>query len=310
MNQIMKKTVFVILLAVSAMPFVSSAVALFAGLVFALVFGGAFPKFTKKTSKYLLQAAVVGIGFGMNFNSAIRAGAGGMAFTVLSVVLVMLAGWGIGRLLGIERKVSYLISSGTAICGGSAIAAVAPIVKADDSQMSVSLGTIFVLNALALFIFPPIGQALGLDQVQFGEWAAIAIHDTSSVVGAGAAYGETALQTATLIKCTRALWIMPLAFVTMLVSREKGAKVTIPWFILLFVAAMLVNTFMPASEFWSSCSGAAVTVSKRAMAVTLFLIGSTLSVSTLKKTGIRPLVQGVALWVLIAAVSLLVIRGF
>jgi uncharacterized integral membrane protein (TIGR00698 family) len=306
----LRKTVFAALLAVSAMPFVSSALALFAGLLFAVVFGGEFPKFTRKASKYLLQAAVVGIGFGMDFSSAVRAGAGGMAFTILSVALVMLAGWGLGRLFGVERKVSYLISAGTAICGGSAIAAVAPVVKADDSQISVSLGTVFVLNALALFLFPPIGHALGLEQLQFGEWAAIAIHDTSSVVGAAAAYGEGALQSATLIKCTRALWIMPLAFVTTLVFREKGGKVAIPWFIVLFVAAMLVNTFMPESEAWTTFSRAAVAVSKRAMAATLFLIGSTLSVSALKKTGIRPLAHGVVLWALIAAVSLVAIRCF
>ena len=303
-----RKAVFAVLFVVSAMPFMSSASALFSGLLFAVLLGGEFPAFARKTSKYLLQAAVVGIGFGMDFNSAVRAGAGGMAFTILSVALVMLAGWGLGRLFGVERKVSYLISAGTAICGGSAIAAVAPVVKADDSQISVSLGTVFVLNASALFVFPPIGHAIGLDQLQFGEWAAIAIHDTSSVVGAASAYGEGALQSATLIKCTRALWIMPLAFFTALVSREKGGKVAVPWFIVLFVAAMLVNTFMPDCEAWTSFSRAAVAVSRRAMAVTLFLVGSTLSVSALKKNGIRPLVFGVVLWALIAAVSLLAVR--
>lgn len=300
----MKKTVFILLLCLSAVPCVTAPVALFAGLAFALVAGGAFPAFTKRASKILLQMAVVGIGFGMDFRSALASGASGMAFTVVSVAFVMLLGWVLGRLMGVERKVSYLISSGTAICGGSAIAAVAPIVKADDSQISVSLGTVFVLNALALFVFPPLGHALGLNEVQFGEWAAIAIHDTSSVVGAGVAYGDQALQTATLIKCTRALWIMPLAFVTTLIVRDKGSKVAVPWFIVMFVAAMAANTFMPASEGWSACSRAVVAVAKQAMCVTLFLVGSTLSFPALRRVGWRPLAQGVVLWAFTAAVSL------
>lgn len=300
----MKKIVFVLLLCLSAAPFASAPVALFAGLVFAFAAGGAFPAFAKRASKILLQAAVVGIGFGMDFRSALEAGASGMALTVVSVVFVMLSGWALGRLMGVERKVSYLISSGTAICGGSAIAAVAPVVKADDTQMSVSLGTVFVLNALALFVFPPLGHALGLSEIQFGEWAAIAVHDTSSVVGAGAAYGDRALQTATLIKCTRALWIMPLAFVTTLIVREKGSRLSVPWFIVLFVAAMAVNTFMPASEVWNACSRTVVAAAKQAMSVTLFLVGSTLSLPALRRVGWRPLAQGAVLWALTAATSL------
>jgi uncharacterized integral membrane protein (TIGR00698 family) len=266
-----------------------------------------YPTFSKKASRILLQAAVVGIGFGMNFNSAIRSGGAGMAMTVVSVVFVMIAGWVLGRMMRVDGKVSYLVSAGTAICGGSAIAAVAPVVKADDSQISVSLGTIFTLNALALFIFPPIGRILGLTEIQFGEWAAIAIHDTSSVVGAGAAYGAEALQTATLIKCTRALWILPLAFVTTLIMREKGAKVAVPWFIVFFVLAMLLNTFMPQCEAWTACTKTVVALSKQAMCATLFLIGSTLSLSSLRQVGARALLQGVALWVLTAAASLLIV---
>lgn len=300
----MKKALFLTLLALSGVPGVPSAAALAAGLAFALLFGGAYPVFTKKASKLLLQAAVVGIGFGMNFNSAIAAGKDGMLMTILSVVLVMVAGCALGRLMGVDRKVSYLVASGTAICGGSAIAAVAPVVKADDSQISVSLGTVFTLNAVALFIFPPLGHYFGLSEIQFGEWAAIAIHDTSSVVGAGAAYGDTALQTATLVKCTRALWILPLAFATTFIMREKGSKVTVPWFILLFVIAMLVNTFMPQCEIWKGTSKVLVAVAKQAMCVTLFLVGSTLSVPALRKVGVRPLVQGVVLWLVTGAASL------
>ena len=303
----MKKVLFVVLLVASAFPGVPSAAALAAGLAFALVTGGVFTAFSKKASRILLQAAVVGIGFGMNFNSAIRSGGAGMAMTVVSVVFVMFAGWVIGRMMRVDGKVSYLVSAGTAICGGSAIAAVAPVVKADDSQISVSLGTIFTLNALALFIFPPVGRILGLTEIQFGEWAAIAIHDTSSVVGAGAAYGAEALQTATLIKCTRALWILPLAFVTTLIMREKGAKVSVPWFIVFFVLAMLLNTFMLQCEAWMACTKVVVALSKQAMCVTLFLIGSTLSLSSLRRVGVRPLLQGVALWVLTAAASLMIV---
>ena len=303
----MKKVLFVVLLVASAFPGVPSAAALAVGLVFALVTGGVFPAFSKKASRILLQAAVVGIGFGMNFNSAIRSGGAGMAMTVVSVVFVMFAGWVLGRMMRVDGKVSYLVSAGTAICGGSAIAAVAPVVKADDSQISVSLGTIFALNALALFIFPPVGRILGLTEIQFGEWAAIAIHDTSSVVGAGAAYGAEALQTATLIKCTRALWILPLAFATTLIMREKGSKVSVPWFIVFFVLAMLLNTFMLQCEAWMACTKVVVALSKQAMCVTLFLIGSMLSLSSLRRVGARPLLHGVALWVLTAAASLLIV---
>ena len=190
-------------------------VALFLGLAFALTCGQAYPKFNKKVSKYLLQYSVVGLGFGMNLHASLASGREGMEFTILSVVGTMVIGWFIGRkCLKVERDTSYLISSGTAICGGSAIAAVGPVLKAKDTEMSVALGTIFVLNAVALFLFPVVGHALGMSQHEFGTWAAIAIHDTSSVVGAGAAYGEEALEVATTIKLTRALWIIPLALAT------------------------------------------------------------------------------------------------
>ena len=217
--------------------------ALFLGLAFALVCGQSHPKFNKKTSKYLLQYSVVGLGFGMNLHSALASGKEGMEFTVISVIGTLVIGWFIGRkLFKIDRNTAYLISSGTAICGGSAIAAVGPVLKAKDSEMSVALGTIFVLNAIALFVFPVIGHWLGMSQHEFGTWAAIAIHDTSSVVGAGAAYGEEALKVATTIKLTRALWIIPLAFVTSFLFKSKGQKVSIPWFIFFFILAMVVNT--------------------------------------------------------------------
>ena len=221
---------------------VTPPVALFLGLIFALSSGQAHPKFNKKVSKYLLQYSVVGLGFGMNLQASLASGKEGMEFTVISVVGTMLIGWFIGRkFLKVDRDTSYLISSGTAICGGSAIAAVGPVLRAKDTEMSVALGTIFILNAIALFIFPVIGHALDMSQQEFGTWAAIAIHDTSSVVGAGAAYGEEALQIATTIKLTRALWIIPLALITSFVFKSKGQKISIPWFIFFFILAMEIG---------------------------------------------------------------------
>lgn len=282
----------------------SPAVALFMGIALALTIGAPYTKSNKRVSKYLLQASVVGLGFGMNLHASLAAGREGMLFTIVSVASVMVVGVALGKVLKINRKGAYLISSGTAICGGSAIAAVAPIIDADDNDTSLALATIFVLNAVALFIFPPIGEALGLSQQQFGTWAAIAIHDTSSVVGAGAAYGEEALQVATTIKLTRALWIFPLALVSTVVFRSKGKRVAIPWFILLYVVAMLANTYLPIP---AKVSGAIVMIAKRALCVTLFLIGCGLSLGAIRKVGAKPLILGVLLWAIISVTTLLVV---
>lgn len=287
--------------------FITPALALFAGLVFALIFPMPFPKFNKKGSKYLLQASVVGLGFGMNVVTALKSGSEGMMFTIVSVIGVMAFGILIGIWMHLNRKTAYLISSGTAICGGSAIAAVGPVLKADDHEMAVSLGVIFILNAIALFIFPPIGHYFGMTQAQFGTWAAIAIHDTSSVVGAGDAYGAEACQIATLIKCTRALWIIPLAFATMFIFRDKkGSKVSIPWFIFLFVSAMVVNTYCGIP---SAVSDTIVYISKKALVVTLFFIGAGLSVGMVKKVGIRPLLLAILLWIIIGVSSFMVVMN-
>jgi uncharacterized integral membrane protein (TIGR00698 family) len=285
---------------------VTPAIALFTGLVFALLFPMPFPKVNKKCSKYLLQASVVGLGFGMNLHESLKSGAQGMSFTIVSVIGVMVMGVLLGYWMHINRKTSYLISSGTAICGGSAIAAVGPVVKADDHEMAVSLGVIFILNAIALFIFPPIGHYFNMSETQFGTWAAIAIHDTSSVVGAGDAYGKIACETATLIKCTRALWIIPLAFVTMFIFRDKngGGKISIPWFIFLFVLAMIVNTYCGLP---TALTDVVVYIAKKALVVTLFFIGAGLSVSMIKKVGIRPLILAVLLWIIIGVSSFLVV---
>lgn len=286
------------------LPVVTAPVALLAGLIFAFTCKNPYPKFNKKCSKYLLQVAVVCLGFGMNLQESLRSGADGMLFTVVSVVSVMALGVILGYAMHINRKTSYLISSGTAICGGSAIAAVGPVLRADENEMAVSLGVIFILNAVALFIFPPLGHLFDMSQAQFGTWAAIAIHDTSSVVGAGEVYGEEALQMATLIKLTRALWIIPLAFATMFVFRDGSGKVSIPWFIFLFVLAMVANTYLPLPEWLTA---ALVWVARRGMVVTLFLIGASLSLATVKQVGVKPLLLAVALWILIGVSSLLVV---
>lgn len=298
------KPIFIVLFVCCLLPFVTPAIALFAGLAFALTAGQPYPKFSKKTSKYLLQFSVVGLGFGMNLYASLQSGKEGMLFTIVSVFAVLALGIWLGKRLLIDRKTSYLIAAGTAICGGSAIAAVGPVVKADDNQMSMSLGTIFILNAIALFIFPPIGHLLGLTQEQFGLWAAIAIHDTSSVVGAGAAYGKTALEIATMVKLTRALWIIPITILTMFLFKQKGAKITIPWFILFFILAMVANTFLSLPE---ALTRSVVWAAKQGLTLTLFLIGAGLSRQVIRQVGIRPMVQGVLLWIFIGAISLGVI---
>ena len=285
---------------------VTPPVALFLGLAFALLCGQAYPKFNKKVSKKLLQYSVVGLGFGMNLHASLASGKEGMMFTIISVIGTMIIGMFIGRkILKVNRDTSYLISSGTAICGGSAIAAVGPVIKAKDSDMSVALATIFVLNAIALFIFPVLGEWLGLSQQEFGTWAAIAIHDTSSVVGAGAAYGEEALQVATTIKLTRALWIIPLALATSFIFKGDGKKVSIPWFILWFIVAILLNTYVldAVPEVGKAIAGLA----RKGLIITMFFIGASLSTDVLKSVGVKPLVQGVLLWLVISVGSLLYI---
>ena len=282
---------------------VTPPVALFLGLVFALLCGQAYPKFNKKVSKKLLQYSVIGLGFGMNLHASLASGKEGMMFTIISVIGTMIIGMFIGRkILKVNRDTSYLISSGTAICGGSAIAAVGPVIKAKDSDMSVALATIFVLNAIALFIFPVLGGWLGLTQQEFGTWAAIAIHDTSSVVGAGAAYGEEALQVATTIKLTRALWIIPLALATSVIFKNGGKKISIPWFILWFIVAILLNTYVLDSvpEVGKAISGLA----RKGLVITMFFIGASLSTDVLKAVGVKPLLQGVLLWLVISIGSL------
>ena len=282
-------------------PWITPPIALFLGLTFAFTLGTPFPVFTKKASKYLLQIAVIGLGFGMNLQDSLKTGTDGILFTIISVVSVIILGILAGKFYKVDKVTSYLISSGTAICGGSAIAAVGPIVRADESQMSVSLATVFVLNAIALFIFPTIGHWLNLSQIQFGTWAAIAIHDTSSVVGAGSAYGEEALKVATTVKLTRALWIIPLSIFTTFYFKSKGDKLYIPWFILFFIIAMLLNTCLNIPK---EITSSIVAVSRQCLTLTLFFIGAGLSRNTLKNVGLKPLLLGISLWIFIGLVSL------
>ena len=311
MNRIIYITLILIILfpyeLIEGIPtLITPAIALLLGLIFALTLKCPCPKFNKKTSKYLLQASVVGLGFGMNVHESLRSGGEGMAFTIASVVGVMIMGVIIGYWLHINRKTSYLISSGTAICGGSAIAAVGPVIKANEEEMAVSLGVIFILNAIALFIFPPIGHLFEMTQQQFGTWAAIAIHDTSSVVGAGEAYGSEALQVATLIKLTRALWIIPLALVTMLIFRDKSSKISIPWFIFMFIGAMVINTYC---NLPVELSQAIVWIAKKGLVLTLFFIGTSLSLKAIKSVGFKPLLLAILLWCIIGIGSFLVVMN-
>ncbi|MDO7852609.1 YeiH family protein [Hymenobacter convexus] len=300
----MQQVVFGAALGLCLTPWASPPLALALGLILAQTVGNPFTSQTKRLTKYLLQFSVVGLGFGMNAHAALQAGKEGILFTVVSVVGTLGLGYLVGKWLGLGRHVVHLISCGTAICGGSAIAAVGPVLRAKDEEMSVALGTVFVLNALALFAFPPIGHALALTQNQFGLWCAIAIHDTSSVVGAAAAYGTQALQVATTVKLARALWIIPVSIGTALAFRQQGVKVQVPYFILGFIAAMLVNTYVPAVR---PLAPLLTHLAKIGLTVTLFFIGAGLSVRVVRAVGARPFVLGTVLWVVISVSSLYVI---
>lgn len=289
---------------VSVTPWVGPPLALTLGLIFGLSFEHPLRSETRGLTRTLLQASVVGLGFGMNLHQVVAAGRSGFVYTAAGIAFVMAAGMLLGRVLHVDSTAAFLIAAGTAICGGSAIAAVGPIAGANDEEMSISLGTVFLLNSVALLIFPAIGAALKLSQPQFGLWAALAIHDTSSVVGAAAKYGSVALVIGTTVKLARALWIVPMSVGTAAVKRSS-AKIRWPWFILWFVVAAVLNTYLPA--------GAGVfhglsTLGRIGLTLTLYLIGSGISRATLKQVGIRPLLQGVILWAIVASLSLWLIR--
>ena len=292
-------------------PKVPAAAALAAGVLLAVTVGNPYQARTRKGTQLLLQLAVVALGAGIDLREVARAGLSGLGYTALGIAATLGAGALLGRLLRVPRDTGLLITVGTAICGGSAIAAVAPVLRAKDHEVSVALGTVFLLNSAALLLFPPIGHLLGLSEPSFGLWAAVAIHDTSSVVGAALAYGPQALQIATTVKLARALWIIPLTLgIAALRARKEGgpaAPIKLPWFILGFLLAAALFTYVPGLH----PVGEYVTrVAKRGLVLTLFLIGANLSPQALRTVGVRPLLLGFALWVLVASVSLGAIVAF
>ena len=299
-----RKIVFIATAALCLMPFISSPLALFLGIIISQVIGNPFGKQVSKVTKILLQVSVVGLGFGMNLYDAAEAGQSAIVFTVGSISGTILLGLLLGKVMSIPKKTGLLLSVGTAICGGSAIAAVSPIIEANEKEIAVSLGIVFILNALALFIFPPLGHILHLTETQFGWWAAFAIHDTSSVVGAAQQFGQHALHLATTIKLERALWIIPVSLVTAIAFKSSGKKISIPYFILWYVIAMSINTFFP---IIAPVGEVAVLIAKKGLTLTLFLIGTGMTRSAIASVGLRPLLLAVLLWVVISAGSLMVI---
>jgi uncharacterized integral membrane protein (TIGR00698 family) len=301
--QIVNKNLFFLGLILAASGLISPPIALLGGLIYGFALTHPFHVESKRLSKFLLQASVVGLGFGMNLHQILHAGRSGFLYTAASITMAMLLGLGLGYFIHVAKKPAFLISAGTAICGGSAIAAVGPIADANEEEMAVSLGTVFILNSVALFAFPLLGYFFHMSQEQFGLWSALAIHDTSSVVGASAKYGPTALTIATTVKLARALWIVPLSFVTALTLKSK-AKIQWPWFILLFCLAALLNTVLPALH---PAFDTLNHLGKVGLTVTLFLIGTGLNKETLQHVGLRPLLQGVALWIIVGASTLALI---
>ena len=301
-----KVVIYWIIVILCLVGILSPPLALFIGIVMAQI-GHPYAKLNSKLTSKLLQISVVGLGFGMNLTSAIKAGKEGIIFTVISIFGTLLLGYGLGKIMKIEKKTSFLVSAGTAICGGSAIAAVSPVIKASEQQISAALGTVFILNAIALFIFPMIGHYFELSQHQFGLWSAIAIHDTSSVVGAASKFGDEALQIATTVKLARALWIIPVAYLATLVFKNKDSKAKIPYFIGYFILALIANTYLP---FVQKVSPYIVEISKIGLTLTLFLIGSSLSKKIIQAVGVKPLIQGVILWVTISVAVLYVVLSF
>jgi uncharacterized integral membrane protein (TIGR00698 family) len=310
------KILFLLALVLSFTGLLSPPIALTLGILFGLCFAHPYAGAVRISARILLQVCVVALGFGMDLHEVLKAGRSGFVYTALGISFALLVGLALGKLLRVRGSSSFLITAGTAICGGSAIAAVGPILHADDEEMAVSLGTVFILNSIALLIFPPIGGALHLSQSQFGLWAALAIHDTSSVVGAAAKYGPQALVIGTTVKLARALWIVPLALGTAAIMRHKSkshgefeirskSKIQFPWFILFFCLAAVLNTYFPAI---SSFSHSLFTLGRLGLTATLFLIGTGISRATLKEVGWRPLLQGVLLWVVVGITSLYFIR--
>jgi len=301
----MSRNFFFVGIILAASGLISPPIALAMGLLYGFSFVHPYHAETARLCKFLLQASVIGLGFGMNLQQVLQAGRSGFVYTAASISAALLLGWGLGKLLSVQRKVSFLVTAGTAICGGSAIAAIGPITNANEEEMAVSLGTVFVLNSVALLAFPAIGGMLHLTQTQFGLWAALAIHDTSSVVGATAKYGTVALAVGTTVKLARALWIVPLSVATSLHGKSH-ARIQWPWFILFFCLAAVANTYVP---LFHATYPALKHLGVIGLTVTLYLIGTGLSKETLRKVGPRPMLQGLILWIIVAAASLALIRA-
>lgn len=303
-NETSQKIIFIGIIILCLTPFVSSPIALALGILLAIFIGNPFEKKVHQYIHLLLQISIVGLGFGLKLDEALQAGKTGFTLTVMSIFTVMTLGYFLGKIFKLDKQLSYLLSVGTAICGGSAIAATSPIVKPSTKQISLALAIVFTLNSVALFVYPFIGHILHLTQEQFGLWCAVGIHDTSSVVGAASKYGDEALKIATTVKLARALWIIPVSIITMFIFKSKGSKIKIPWFIGWFILAILLNTYFP---FFDSFSSIVTVAAKSGLNVTLFLIGSTLSLQTLKTIGLKPLAVALILWITISIGSLLYI---
>jgi uncharacterized integral membrane protein (TIGR00698 family) len=303
----MVKNLFFVGIILAACGALSPPLALAAGLAYGLLTTHEYHTDARRLSRFLLQASVVCLGFEMNLGEVVRVGRVGFVYTAVGITFAMCMGLLLAYLLRVERTQGFLISAGTAICGGSAIAALSPVVEASEEALAVSMGTVFVLNSIALFIFPPIGLALHLTQAQFGLWSALAIHDVSSVVGAAARYGSVALVVATAVKLARALWIVPVSVGTAIIRRSR-ARIRVPWFIALFCLAAALNSW---ARWLHPEYVKLARIGELGLAVTLFLIGTGVTRNTLKQVGPRPMIQGVVLWLIVGGTSLaLILRGW
>jgi len=303
-HEMARKVFFIVLAVLCLTPLISSPIALALGFFLVVFIGNPFEKHLHQYIHLLLQISIVGLGFGLKLDEALHAGKTGLMLTVVSIVTVMVLGYFLGKIFKLERPLAYLLSAGTAICGGSAIAAVSPIIKPNTKQISLALAIVFTLNSIALFVYPAVGHLLNLSQEQFGLWCAVGIHDTSSVVGAASKYGDEALKIATTVKLARALWIIPVSIITMFIFKSKDSKIKIPWFIGYFIIAILLNTYFP---FLDRFSASITVLAKSGLNLTLFFIGSTLSLQTLKSIGFKPLSMAILLWITISIGSLLYI---
>ncbi len=305
MREICSKTVYFLIIIVALLGIINSPIALFLGFIYTLIFNNSFKAYSHKAIHYFLKISVVGLGFGMLINETLETSREGLSLTIYSIFFTVLLGLLLTRFMRLDLKLGHLITSGTAICGGSAIATISPVIKAKNKTISIALGIVILLNSIALFVFPAIGHFLNLTQEQFGLWCAIAIHDTSSVVGAALGYGDEALRIATTVKLSRTLWIIPLSIFSMFLFKTKGEKIKIPYFIILFIVAIIINSYHILPE---PTTNFIVLMAKRLLVITLFLVGSTISIRDLKSNGIKPIVLAFTLWIFISIFSLIYLK--